>query len=306
MSQGKTIGTAIAATVTPGLARAECLGACLDGRVAALAAIAVYGILGLVLLVLLIRKSWRRAGILGLAVVAVLALGVPLASQVWLSVKLGRMEAHEVAGAPPPLAGRVPLLIFEKASCDYSACAAVLWGRGNAGTHVLPLAALDGMDLTGPIDLAALPLEFWADAADPGGKTQRRVLDQGERKAAAARIDYLIVAGASHASVKPGPVERGLRANPALAGLSGTARVRLLMAPLDPASKALNLPGLAPDLLDLTLADQALAIPLAPGNTQAAGNAPVNPELVARAVCRVPEAGKDGVPDLFCQNLLDR
>ena len=302
MSQRKAIGTAIAASVAPGLARAECLGACLDGRVAGLASVAGYGILGLVLLVLLIRKPWRRAGLLGLAVVAVVALGVPLASQVWLSVKLGRMEAHEVAGAPPPLAGRVPLLIFEKASCEYSACAAVLWGRGNAGTHVLPLAALDGVDLTGPIDLAGLPLEFWADAADPGGRTQRRVLAPDERKAAAARIDYLVVAGVSHAGAEPGPVERGLRANPALAGLSGTARVRLLMAPLDPARKGLNLPGLAPDLLDLTLADQALAIPLAPGNMQAAGNAPVNPELVAGAVCRAT----DGTPDLFCRNLLDR
>ena len=69
-------------------ARAECLGSCLDGMVAALASIAAYAVIGIVLLVMLIRAKWRREGLWGLGVVAVLALGVPLVSLGWQAWKL--------------------------------------------------------------------------------------------------------------------------------------------------------------------------------------------------------------------------
>ena len=92
-------------------ARAECLGSCLDDMAAALASIAAYGVIGIVLLVMLIRAKWRRAGLWGLGIVTVLAVGVPLISQAWVGWKLSRMEAREIAGEPPALATRTPLLI---------------------------------------------------------------------------------------------------------------------------------------------------------------------------------------------------
>ena len=67
-----------------GPAQAECMGSCADDLMAALISILVYGLIGAILLIMVIRAKWRRAGLRGLAVVAVLALGVPLVSQAWM------------------------------------------------------------------------------------------------------------------------------------------------------------------------------------------------------------------------------
>lgn len=264
--------------------RAECLGSCLDDMAAALASIAAYGVIGIVLLIMLIRAKWRRAGLWGLGIVTVLAVGVPLISQAWVGWKLSRMEAREIVGEPPALATRTPLLITPDEYCADNACEAVLRGRGTSGVYVVLTGALGGMDLSQAIPLADLPLEFWGQTS-AGGAIQRRVLTAEERQAAAGRIDYLVVTSWPYRLSDPGPIEAALQSNPDLSGIGRGVAVRLLLAPLDPAQGALALTALRPDVLDLSLVARALGLPLAPRNTKGAGNSPAGVEASARAIC---------------------
>jgi len=280
-------------------ARAECLGSCLDDMVAALASIAAYGVIGIVLLVMLIRAKWRRAGIWGLGITALLAIGVPLVSQAWLGWALKRMEAREILGEPPALISRTPLLITPDQYCSYDACEAVLRGRGAAGAYVILTPALDGMDLTQAVSLVDLPLEFWAQPS-VADDIRRSVLTLEERREAAARIDYLVATARPFYPSDPGPIEAGLRMNPEMSGMGSGAAVRLLLAPLDPGQGALNLTTLRPDILDLSLVDLALAIPLAPRNDRDADNSPAGLEAAVRAICPASD------PSGNCVSLLER
>jgi hypothetical protein len=287
----------IAGAATP--LQAECMGACQDALAAALASIAVYGLIGLAVLVMLIRAKWRRAGLWTLTVATVLAIGVPLLSQGWLAVKKLMMQRQEIVGRPPALSDRTPLLIAHDWSCDYGACGAVLMGRGAAGVYAVPPEALSDLDLSGPTPLADLPLEFWA--ASDNGPLRRRQLTPDQRHKAAGEIDYLVYMAASTYLAGPGPVDAALRLNPAI-GLGRGAKVQMLLAPLDPASGVLSIAELRPDLLDLSLTTRALAIPLAPYNTQTANDGPASLDLLVQAIC----PGQSGQPDLICRDLLDR
>ncbi len=282
-------------------ARAECMGSCLDGMVAALASIVVYGVIGIVLLVMLIRQKWRRAGLRSLAVVAVLAIGVPLVSQAWQLGRAWLLDRHEIVGPLPDLSARTPLVIVAGGACQYGACGAVLWGRTGKAVYILPVEALAGLDLTGPIPLQTLPLELWALEEGDTSVASRR-LAPTERARAAAKIDYLVVAGWGFYRGVPDEVQVALRRNPALADVGGAARVDLLLAPLDPLRPTLDLAAVKPDLLDLSLTSDALAIPLAPLNTTRAPDSPAAPDAVARAICPLP----DGTGDPYCLNLLTR
>jgi hypothetical protein len=291
-----TLGLAAA---TP--ARAECLGSCLDDMVAALVSLLVYGLIGIVLLVMLIRAKWRRVGLWSLAVVAVLAVGVPLVSQGWIALRLRAVESREVVGTPPPMSDRTPLMIAPDEYCLGDGCATVLDGRGAAGVHVVLSRNLQGVDLTQPVPIADLPLEYWSRPA-PGGEAVRRDLTPSERQAVAGQIDYLIVVSRPYYMDDPGPVEAGLRLNPALGGMGEGEAVRLLLAPLATAEARLSLATLRFDLLDLTLQDRPLAIPLAPRNRRGAGNAATGTETAARAICPLSA----GQPDANCLSLLER
>lgn len=281
-----------------GRARAECLGSCADDLAAALFSIVVYGLIGIVLLVMLVRRKWRRAGVWALGTIALLAVGVPLVSQAWGRWTLRGMEGREVVGTPPALAGRTPLLLTPDEYCLDSACEAVMRGRGAAGVHVVLTRALDGLDLIPAVSLAALPLELWVQPV-PGGEITRRVLSAAERREAADRIDYLVVTTWPYSSPDPGPIEAALRANPALSGMGESEAVRLLLAPIQPKA-GLALASVKPDLLDLTLGDRPLAIPLAPRNRQGAGNGPVGVEAAVGAIC--PASDPDGI----CRSLVER
>ncbi|MFN3992032.1 MAG: hypothetical protein ACK4IU_03885 [Tabrizicola flagellatus] len=152
-------GLALAAA---GPARAECLGACANDLLAALVSILVYALIGIVLLVMLIRPKWRRAGLWGLGLSVLLALGPPAVSQGWQAWKLRAVEAREVVGDPPSLAQRKPLLIAPRPYCRDEVCGEVLRRRGQGPVYVVPGEALTGMDLSGPVALADLPLETWS------------------------------------------------------------------------------------------------------------------------------------------------
>ena len=266
-------------------AQAECLGSCLDGMVAALASLAIYGLIGIVLLVMLIRAKWRKAGVRAGAIIALLTIGVPLVSQAWLAWKLGQTHAREIVGTAPALTERVPLLITPDGTCDYSACEAVLIGRGLAGVFVVPLYELEGHNLTQPVALADLPLEIWFDPDVVSGAGQRRMVSLSEREVAAREIDYLIVTAQPYHPADPGALEAALRGNSAVKGMAQGEAVRLLLAPLEPGKGSLSLADLRPDLLDLTLLDRALALPLAPLNYQSAANSAFGTDAATRAIC---------------------
>ena len=280
-------------------ARAECLGACAKDLEAALLSLVVYLVIGVTLLVMVLRAKWRRAGLWSLGVVMVLAVGVPLVSQAWTASTLRAVEGREIVATPPALTGRTPLLLTPDEYCSDSACEAVARARGAAGVHVVLTSVLEGVDLTQPVAIADLAIEMWAQAT-VGGEIQRRVLTASERQAAATRIDYLVVTAWPYYPAEPGPIEAGLRANPAVAGMGAREVVRFLMAPLDRAEGAIVFAGLTPDLLDLSLLDRALAIPLAPRNLQGAQNLSVDMAATAAAICPADD------PSGNCLSLLER
>lgn len=282
--------------------RAECLGSgCYDGLAALLFGALGYGALGLVILILLIRAKWRAAGWKVLAAVVVLAIGVPLVTQGWQAWKLFRLEGREIVGQPPTMTGRTPLLIALDRDCYYDACAAVLWGRGKAGVYVVTEEALQGLDLTQPIRLADLPLEFWATGPQQDATHRMRRLTPAERQRAATRIDYMVLVTQSYGRAEPGAIEAALHANPVLANLREGDVVHLAMAPLDPAQGAISFADLRFDVLDLSLSGRTLALPLAPYNWQNAANSAVGVEVVAQALCPTP----DGLGELFCRERLE-
>lgn len=291
------VGAGVVLLAAP--ARAECLGACAKDLEAALLSFVVYVVIGIALLVMLIRAKWRRAGLWGLGLVLVLALGVPLISQAWTAWALRSVEGREIVGTPPRLAERTPLLITPDDYCFDSACEAVVRARGAEGALVVLTSALEGKDLSQPVAIADLPIEVWSLPV-VGGEIGRRVLSASELQAVAASIDYLVITTWPYYPSDPGPIEAALRANPAVAGMGTGEVVRFLMAPLDPKVGQIAVASLNPDLLDLSLVDDALAIPLAPRNTQGADNRAAGMAVVRDAIC----ASDD--PDGDCLSLLER
>jgi hypothetical protein len=277
----------MAALLVAGPARAECLGSCADALAGALIAIVVYGILGLVILVMLIRAKWRRAGLWVLGVSVLVAIGVPLLSQAWVAWKLRSTEGREIAGALPDLGTKMTLMIAESVeACYYDPCALFVQARGEQGTIALPADALRQVDPGTPIDLAALPLELWQPALDGPNTPRARPLTAEEREAAAAEIDYLVVFRKSWFTEDHGPIEQALMQRPGLEGLRATERANIVMGPVE--GGKLDLARMKLDLLDLRLSDRALALILAPYNTQEAGNGVAGrPELEAQ-LCGEP------------------
>lgn len=300
LSRRRCIGLGLTLLLA-GPARAECLGSCANDLAAAVLSMLVYALIGIVVLVMLIRAKWRRAGGRVLGGVLLLALGLPLVSQGWQAWKLRGVEAREVVGDPPSLAQRTPLMIAPDPYCQGDVCGEVLRWRGPGETFALLTGGLDGLDLSRPVPLADLPLEAWS-GPDPYGEAIRRDLTPAERQDAARRIDYLVVTTRQYNPGDPGPVEAGLSHNPLLAGMGRGEVVRLLLAPLPPGEGSLSLASLRPDLLDLSLKDRSLALPLAPRNRQPADNAPAGTEAAMRAIC----PAEVGEQDSHCRWYLDR
>ena len=278
-------------------AQAECMGSCMDGLVGAFVAMLVYGGIGIAVLVMLIREKWRRGGLRLLIATVVIAFGVPLISQGWQAWRLHGTESREVAGQPPALQGKVPLLIDDGYYvCGYGPCAPILWSLGEGGAYGLPFAALEGLDLSKPVALTDLPLELWQYPTDGTGVIRARLLSPSERQEAARRIDYLVLAQGTVYADDIQPVETALRQTPALADLGRDELVHLVMAPM--AGGSLDLTGAKPGVLDLTLDSRALAFPLAPYNTQAAANEIASYKALMSLYCPA-----DGAMEVWnCQN----
>ncbi len=284
-----------------GPAQAECLGGgCYDGLLTALIAIVVYALVAIVLLILQARRKWRRFGLRALAVVLAIAVGVPLVSQAWQRLVLWRVESREVVGAPPPLELREPLVIAQSWACRDDACAALLAARGARGVVVLPVEALERLDLSRPLVLAALPLELWREGAS-GGAIQRG-LTLAERDAILPRLDYLVLTTEPYYRADPGAIEAALQSHPTLRGLDGAVLVRLGMAPLTPGAPHLDFAALNFDLLDLSLITEALGLPLIPGHWQRLQNESAGVAEAVKSIC--PDRG--GEVDWFCRDQIER
>lgn len=269
----------------PGPLLAECTsGGCYDGIAAFLISLALYGLIGIVLLVMVVVPRWRRVGFRGLALVAVIAVGVPLVSLAWQRVQLWWMESGEVLGDLPRMADRTPLLIAEDWTCEQGPCAGVLQGRGAAGVTALPIHALEGLNASSDLVLADLPLEQWTKSES--GILLRRVLSDAERSEAARDTDYLILSTPTWYGSAPGPLEAGL-------GLGKGVLLRQAMAPVAKGAGRIDLGALEPDYLDLVLVRAALGIPLAPGNWTTVWNDAPEPDAVARSLCGLGAAEPD-------------
>ena len=270
----------------PSAAQAECLGPnCYAGLGWIVAAAVVVGLLGIVLLIWLMVR-WGRGFRIFVLVVLAATIGLPLLSQAWLDRKVRAMEAREVVGAPPLLSSVTPLLIASKDQCSWNACEAILRSIGPQGIIVLPLEVLEGLDLSAPLDLASLPLQNWAAPPEAGGSVDMRRLSPVMASDIAPKIDYLIYTRSTEYDLPPGVMDLAFAKNPALSGMRKTEMVRFAMAPLPSGTGTLSLTSLQFDLLDLSMDDRALGLPLMPDNWEAVQNDNPTGEAASRAVCK--------------------
>ncbi len=282
-------------------AQAECLGSCMDRVVGGFFTTLGYGVLALVILIMLIRVNWRRAGLKLLAISALIAVGLPLVSQGWQAWVQHAMEGREIAGTPPDLAGRTVLVIIGRDGCASDPCPMALRGR-EGPTYVLQDWAVNDVDFAGPLVLSDLPLQQVTYAADQGGGYAMRKLTPSERAAAAAKIDYVVFAALPHSLVTGREFEAALRRNPALTGMADAERLRFAMGPLEPGSGKLDISTLRFDLLDLSRAHRALALPLALYRWVQMENVRTGLKEALAALCRMP----DGTYDKPCSSTVIR
>ncbi len=297
MADRRLISAAV--LLTAGSAQAECLGSCADALAGALIAIVIYGVLGIVVLVMLIRAKWRRAGLWVLISVTVVAVGLPLLSQAWVAWKLKGTVGRELVGSVPNLDTKATLLVTDSLdACYYDPCGLFVQSRGERGTFALQIDAMREVDLGKPLDLSELPLEFWLQTVDGSNTPRSRPLTPQEQEATRA-IDYLVVLRKNWFSEDQGPVEAALKHRPGLEGLRETERANIVMGPV--VGGKLDLVGMKLDLLDLRLLDSALALILAPHNTQEAGN-----EIAGRATVVDLLCGEAAVSQGWdCEYILD-
>lgn len=286
-----TLGVAAAAFLTPGAARAECLGGgCYDGLVliVVLAVLAVLGAIGFILVRL--PRRWRRIMLWGLGILVAANLLVPSVSELLQARHLRAMEAREIVGQPPVLATRTPLIIAEEGSCDMTTCGAVLLGMGEAGAFVLPMNLVETLELSGPLVLSDLPLQHWKRDAENGGQPVVRMLDSAERKAAADAIDYLVLTRAYYLS-NTGPFDDALRSHASWRNLGDDVTLRLAMAPLPKGAGSLAFVDLSFDLVDLWSLRARYGAPLFLGRSHDPVNSVAGFDSIAAAIC--PQAADD-------------
>ena len=294
--------------LSAGAARAECVSAACNDKIGMFILMAgLFALLGIAILVMLIRAEWRKGGVVLLALSLAVFAGIPLASQGWMALKQSAMERREIVGTPPVMAERTPLVIVPEWWCKSKLCEPVLIGRGAAGAYVVPRKSLDGLDLSKPLSLVDLPLEFQS-YIPLGNQRVSRLLTEAERRDAAQRIDYVILvgpllAGYRYDRKKPktvGAIDHLLRDNPALAGQTEREFVQLAMAPLDPASGMLSFADLQFDLLELWFFGNALALPLSPDHWTQLGNTTATATAAATSLCPVVDGEQDFSASMAC------
>ncbi len=273
-------------------ARAECFGNC--GYGTAIAIVAGVGLAAVALVVwIMIRLGigWLIKWLVGAG--ALILTIPPLIITALHARSTYAFEQRDHVGTLPRLADKTPLVLFGNA---LASCPAALeryvtsWAReGVLGVEVWPLHSVD---FTRPVRLADLPLHLHvgapalSDDPDYGGtydgySHHMRPLSPQDRQAAAARIDYVIIAECHD----NGGLFDAFRDNPALLATTERYSVELAMAPLDPGSGLLSVRDLQFDLLDLQYEGVTSGFLFASYRIGGPNTAPYDPAALAAALC---------------------
>jgi hypothetical protein len=129
-----------------------------------------------------------------------------------------------------------------------------------------------------------LPVELWTNPLGLTDKPERVELGLEDRKVAAKKINYVILVGGSYSQSYWDALDLRLWTHPAIAGAGDGERLNFAMAPMTQ-NGSLAMADLRFDVLELLLVDEALAIPLAPGNWQAPRDTESGRAHAARAIC---------------------
>jgi hypothetical protein len=244
--------------------RAECLSNCGYGTL--LAIVAAIGLAVLALIVFGMIKlgvGWLIKWIVAAGLLAVIV--PPIIVNAIHSWKRDAFEKQDFAGPLPRLADRTPLVIM---GGDLFNCPAPLeryvkaWAK--EGVLAVTLSSVGGIDFTQPIRLADLPLEmresaietvvdgYFVDGQEINFTDERLVervtpLTPGERRVAAANVDYLVIAECNN---RNGFFD-AFRDIPALETDAERFAVELAMAPIEKGSGIVAVRDLKFDLLDL-------------------------------------------------------
>lgn len=289
----------------PGLsstAQAECLGGCGYGGLIVIIALGGLALLGLVFLVMVkLGGGWLVKWVIGATVLAVAV--PPIVIAILHSHRQRVFEERDLAGPLPRLADRTPLFII---GGDLFQCPRPVerYIRAWAGKGVLVLTTwpIEGIDFTKSVALADLPLSLHVGGRtgkDPdaenrykGDSYHVRSLSPDQRQAAAASIDYVVVAECSQQH----DIFEAFRDNPALQDTAERFEVELAMAPVAKGSGTLSIPDLRFDLLDLGYLGYTEGFLFAEGQVGGSNRAPYDAAALAAALC----LRADGTPVEGC------
>ena len=286
----------------PMAAGAECTGpSCSSMYDDAIATFALYAVTLLVFLGILIARKWRVA-LYSFFGFLLLILVVPMVSLGLQSWKLYAMERLEVVGTPPPVTTVTALFVTPGEGRNYDFSKNLVMNSGERGVIALPLSVFEAADLSAPLDLVSLPLEFWQPSLEwEGGDFRIHLLTAQERADVAQSINYLILSPEPFYLTQQGPIEHALKQNPTLTGMGQGAVVKLALIPLQK-GQPLDLSKATFDLLDLHMTDQAFGLPLGVGYFQSADNTSAGADIAARALCKL----YDGQPEYDCEQSIRR
>ncbi|NJS40034.1 MAG: hypothetical protein HC783_14610 [Rhodobacteraceae bacterium] len=272
-------------------ARAECFSGCGYGTLIAIIVLGGLALVGLILFVMVkLGAGWLIKWVVGAAVLAVAV--PPIVIAILHSHRQRVFEARDLAGPLPRLADRTPLVII---GGDLFQCPPPVerYIRAWAGKGVIVLTTwpIEGIDFTKPVALADLPLSLHVggrtgtdpDAENPykGYSYHVRSLTPEQRQAAAASIDYVVVAECSQRH----DIFRAFAANPALQEPADRFEVELAMAPVAKGSGTLSIPDLRFDLLDLGYLGYTEGFLFAEGQVGGRNSVPYDLATLEAALC---------------------
>jgi hypothetical protein len=289
----------------PGLAtmaEAECFSGCGYGTLLAIIVLGSLALVGLFFFVMVkLGGGWLIKWVIGAAVLAFAA--PPIVIAILHSHRQRVFEERDFAGSLPRLADKTPLVII---GGDLFACPRPVerYIRAWAGKGVLVLTTwpIEEIDFTKPVALADLPLSLHVggrtgkdpDAENPykGYSYHVRSLTPEQRQAAAASVDYVVVAECNQRH----DIFKAFGDNPALQGTAERFEVELAMAPLRQGSGTLSIADLTFDLLDLGYLGYTEGFLFAEGQVGGSNSVPYDMAALEASLC----LRADGTPVEGC------
>jgi hypothetical protein len=175
--------------------------------------------------------------------------------------------------------------------------------QGHRGFLAAQTGDLEASTDDGAFHLADLPLEYHRvipagpDAPEPldqksaaadNARYSMRLLAAAERRTAASRIDYVVIAPCSSVSA----IEAQLRRNSALAGVGPDVEIELAMGAIEAGSEAVVPADLKIDLLDLSREHLAMGFPPHLASGVWSPNSTVGALELEEALCKEPDGSR--------------